>query len=124
MAVTQHRQSLGRRGEDYAARYLISLGWEIIDRNWRCREGELDIVAMDEAGAAVFIEVKTRAGLGFGSPLESITWKKTRTLTTLAHRWLKSQDRRFRRIRVDAIGILMAPGREIELKHVKGIGTW
>lgn len=124
MAVTQNRQKLGQRGEDHAANYLSSLGWEIIERNWRCREGELDIVAFDGEQTLVFVEVKTRTGLGFGTPLESITYKKTRTLMALAYRWLKSHDRRARNIRVDAIGILMIPGAEVELKHVQGIGTW
>lgn len=124
MAVKENRQTLGRRGEDHAAKYLISLGWKIVERNWRCREGELDIVAFDGDRTIVFVEVKTRAGLGFGSPLESITYKKVRTLMALAYRWLKSHDLRARSIRVDAIGILMRPGREPELNHVRGIGTW
>src|SRR3954464_14821429 len=74
---------LGRRGEDLAARYLTDLGYRILARNWRCRSGEIDLVAADlEPGrrTIVFCEVKTRSGLGFGDPLEAITWAKGRRL--------------------------------------------
>lgn len=122
--MTGKKQELGRRGEDYAASYLESLGWKVLERNWRCREGELDIIAYDDARTLVFVEVRTRTGLGYGTPLESITWRKVRTLLALAYSWLRSHEVRASRVRLDAIGILMIPGAEVELKHVKGIGAW
>ncbi len=59
--------NLGRRGEDAAVDYLVGLGWTIIDRNWRCREGELDIVAHD-GRRHIVCEVKTRRSARFGDP--------------------------------------------------------
>lgn len=115
---------LGRRGEDHAVEYITGLGWEVLDRNWRCRRGELDIVARDTEGRVVFVEVKTRAGLGFGSPLESITHKKARTLMGLGYQWLQGHPRYEPNIRFDAIGILMVPNRPVEFNHVRGIQTW
>lgn len=122
--MTRTRQSVGRFGEDQAVRHITGLGWQVLDRNWRCREGELDIVAVDDEGCVVFIEVKTRRGTGYGTPLESVTWKKSRTLMAIAHRWLSDQERWFPSFRIDAIGILMRPGRPVELTHVRGIGAW
>ena len=65
------KDTLGRRGEEIAADYLRGAGLVIVERNWRCTLGEIDIVALDAADT-VFVEVKTRAGLGYGHPLESI----------------------------------------------------
>lgn len=115
---------LGRRGEQYAVAYVEGLGWEVLDRNWRSRRGELDIVARDSDGSVVFVEVKTRAGVAFGSPLESITHKKTRTLMGLGYEWLQGHPRYEPNIRFDAIGILMVPNRPVQLDHVRGIQTW
>ena len=81
------RQTLGARGEDLAVAELERQGMTILARNWRCRLGEIDIVAAEVVGGrttVVFCEVKCRSGLGFGDPLEAITWKKLRTLRSLA----------------------------------------
>ena len=121
MTRTLQAHSLGRRGENYAVKYLDSLGWTVVDRNWRCKLGELDIICVDDAATLVFVEVKTRAGLGFGSPLESITRNKLLTLRSLAGEWLQEHDVQARRIRIDAIGILKLPGLAPELEHVRGI---
>lgn len=124
MTRTLQARTLGRRGEDYAVKYLDSLGWSVVDRNWRCKQGELDIVAVDADQTVVFVEVKTRAGTGYGSPLESITWKKAHTLRGLAIAWLKEHDLRAPRIRIDAIGIVKRPGCAPQLKHVRSIEPW
>jgi len=78
---------LGRYGEDLAAQHLTAAGLEVLDRNWRCREGELDIVARDGA-ELVFVEVKTRSGVGFGEPSEAVGPVKARRIRQLACRWL------------------------------------
>ena len=79
------RMAFGRRGEDRAAEYIENLGWQVLARNWRCREGEADIVAYDpSADALVVVEVKSRSSTEFGSPLEAITYAKVRTLRHLA----------------------------------------
>ena len=82
-----HRQSLGRRGEDLACAELEKRGYVILERRFRTRCGELDIVARD-AGVLVFVEVKARSGSNFGTPLESVTWKKRQRLSQMAVAYL------------------------------------
>ena len=75
------RQALGARGEDLAVAELRRQGMEVLARNWRCRLGEIDVIASEVVGGrrtVVFCEVKCRSGLGFGDPLEAITWAKLR----------------------------------------------
>jgi putative endonuclease len=97
---------LGKRGEDLAAVYLTDHGLRVLDRNWRCREGELDIVARD-GEALVFCEVKTRRGVGYGHPAESVTATKQRRLRLLAQRWLAAHDEHAPDLRFDVVGILV-----------------
>lgn len=115
------KNSLGAYGEELAARHLQRSGFEILDRNWRCREGELDIVAR-EAVVLVVCEVKTRSALGFGSPLEAVTAAKARRLRRLATRWLGEHQGHFTTVRFDVVGVLRAPGQEPRLEHVRGVG--
>src|SRR5690606_2608835 len=81
--VMAAKDDTGRAGEERAARHLVARGYEILDRNWRCPQGELDIVA-ERGGMLCFIEVKTRRGLGFGHPFEAIDERKRRRLWRLA----------------------------------------
>jgi len=97
---------LGNRGERIAAAYLTDSGLRVLDRNWRCREGELDIVARD-GDALVFCEVKTRRGIGFGHPVESVTPQKQRRLRLLAQRWLAAHDEHAPDLRFDVVGVLV-----------------
>ncbi|WP_203566736.1 YraN family protein [Aestuariimicrobium ganziense] len=113
-------RALGRWGEDAAAGHCERLGWTVLERNWRCRAGEIDLVAREPDGTVVFVEVKCRSGRGFGDPLESITIAKLTKLRELAARWLKEHQPGAPRIRLDAIGVLRGPGG-VELTHVKGI---
>jgi putative endonuclease len=117
---------LGRRGEDLAAEYLVGLGYRIVDRNWRCRSGEIDLIAgeqRDGRSTLVFCEVKTRAGLGFGDPLESITYQKGRRLRRLAGQWLVEAGVHADDVRIDAIGVVVRPGEEPSIRHVRGIDS-
>ena len=82
-----HRQSLGRRGEDLACAELEKRGYVIVERRFRTRCGEIDIVARD-AGVLVFVEVRARSGSRFGTPLESVTWKKRQRLSRMAAAYL------------------------------------
>jgi putative endonuclease len=82
-----HRQSFGRRGEDLACAELEKRGYVIVDRRFRTRCGELDIVARDGA-VLVFVEVKARSGGNFGTPFESVTWKKRQRLSQMAISYL------------------------------------
>jgi putative endonuclease len=86
-----HRQRLGRLGEDLAVRQLGAQGYDILARNWRCREGELDIVAQDGEWL-VFVEVRTRRGTAAGSPEESITAAKQERLLTLGEIYVDAHD--------------------------------
>jgi len=98
---------------------------QVLERNWRCRLGEIDIVAA-EAGAngliLVFCEVKCRSGLGFGHPLEAITFSKMQTLRQLAALWMREHRMKASSIRLDAIGVVLAPGQAPSLTHVKAVG--
>jgi putative endonuclease len=124
-AVVARRSRLGAWGEDFAAEHLRGLGWAVLERNWRCDEGELDIVALEPApgaGRVVAVEVKTRAGTGFGQPLEAITRAKLGRLRHLAGRWCREHPGVGRGLRLDAIGVLKRPGLAPVLRHVRGVG--
>src|SRR3569833_1438948 len=103
---------LGRLGEDAAVRHLTGLGWTIIERNWRCPEGELDIVAHD-GSELVVCEVKTRSRAAHGTPVEAVTPAKAARLRRLSGRWLASRGIGGAAVvRVDVIGLVRAgPGR-------------
>ena len=86
-SVSRARVKLGRRGEELAAAELSRRGYEIVDRNWRCREGEVDIVAF-RAGSYVFFEVRTRRGRRFGAPEESLSPDKEQRMVDVALAYL------------------------------------
>ncbi|NNH72721.1 YraN family protein [Nocardia uniformis] len=115
-----HNLALGARGEDLAAEHLRSTGMEIVDRNWRCRYGELDLIAR-APGVTAFVEVKTRSGVGFGLPAEAVTFHKQQRIRRLALLWLAEQDCPWQRIRFDVVSVLIPPGRDPEIKHLPGV---
>lgn len=82
------KDAVGRFGEDLAAQRLSAGGMVILDRNWRCREGEIDIVGRD-GDCVVFVEVKTRSTSSFGDPAEAVTVRKAARMRRLAVRWLE-----------------------------------
>ena len=89
--MTDPRRIVGQAGEDAVARWYIAAGYTVLDRNWRVREGELDLVVRD-ASTIAFCEVKTRRGDGFGLPVEAVTARKQQRLRLLAGRWLAAYD--------------------------------
>jgi putative endonuclease len=109
---------LGFLGERIAATYLTDAGLQVLDRNWRCREGELDVVAR-EGDALVFCEVKTRRGTGYGHPVEAVTPVKQRRLRTLAQRWLAAHDEHAPELRFDVVGVLVRPSRPALVTHLR-----
>ena len=104
-----------------AAVWLQRCGWVILARNWRCREGEVDIVARDPDGVTVVCEVKCRRGDAFGDPLESITYEKVRRLRRLAAAWASAQERPVGRLRVDAVGVRTFADGTSAITHVRGL---
>jgi putative endonuclease len=87
-AIKRNNLATGAFGEEVTARYVTALGHEIMDRNWRVREGEIDIVSMSTDGTFHFIEVKTRSSLAFGHPFEAINKDKAHRMQRLALAWL------------------------------------
>lgn len=114
------KDTLGRRGESIAARHLESRGLSIIDRNWRCPQGEIDLVARD-GDEIVFVEVKTRAGLGYGHPLEAITALKLARLRRLAASWCEAHPGRHERIRIDAIAVIAPVSGSVHVEHLERV---
>ena len=110
---------LGVHGERIAAAYLVHAGLRVLDRNWRCREGELDLVAR-EGDALVFCEVKTRRGTGYGHPVDAVTPRKQARLRVLAQRWLAVHDEHASDLRFDVVGVLVRTGRPALVTHLRG----
>lgn len=114
------RRLLGEYGERLATRYLQDCGLSIVDRNWRCPRGEIDVVARD-GDCLVFCEVKTRRSVRFGDPVEAITPVKAARLRRLAVTWLRSHDTTAARIRIDVVGIVRPPSGPAVLRHLVGV---
>jgi putative endonuclease len=115
------RSALGRYGEAFAAEYLTGAGLTVLDRNWRCRDGEVDIVAV-EADVLVICEVKTRRGVEFGTPLDAVTPAKAARLRRLASRWLAEQTapaRHFSEVRFDVVSVLRPRTGPTVLTHLR-----
>lgn len=116
------RRELGRRGEEEAARYLQLQGLTVIERNWRCREGEIDIVALDDVGdCLIVVEVKTRTSEFFGRAVEAVTPVKARRLRVLAAKWLTQHPIATSRVRIDVIGVLAPAGSAMSIEHLTDV---
>lgn len=113
------KDRLGRDGEDAAADHLRRLGLAIVERNWRCRHGEIDIVARD-GRTTVFVEVKTRSTVTYGHPFEAITREKMRRLRRLAGLWMVEHDVRGP-LRIDAVAVHARRGEPMRLEHLQGV---
>ena len=103
--MTDARRALGARGEDAAAAWYTAAGYEIVARNWRCRDGELDLVVR-RGRTLVFCEVKTRSSDRFGFPAEAVTRAKRTRIRHLAARWLDEASVHPREIRFDVVAVL------------------
>ena len=116
------RIEIGALGEQLAVEYLQGLGLRIVARNWRCRYGELDVIAAEGANTLVFVEVKTRTGDCFGGVAEAVTPQKVRRIRRLAGLWLAGQESGWSQIRIDVIGVRLGRCRTPEVTHVRGVG--
>jgi putative endonuclease len=119
VVVAVVRAVLGRWGEDLAVQHLEQAGYEVLARNWRCREGEIDIVA--RAGSVLcFVEVKTRSGLAFGEPAEAVGRQKSQRLRLLAGRWLSAHRcPGWSDLRFDVVSVLRTPQGPL-VTHLEG----
>jgi putative endonuclease len=118
--LVARKDDLGRLGEDCAAAFLTDAGYRLLERNWRCAQGEIDLVA-ERGGEVVFVEVKTRSGVGFGHPFEAITVAKLARLRRLAAAWCQQAPVRPGRIRIDAISVLARTGAPPVIEHLEGV---
>ena len=107
-----YKQALGRWGEERVVRWYRRHGFEVLDRNWRCRQGELDVIVRRGPVVAV-CEVKTRSSNAYGTPAEAVNWQKQRRIRWLAAQWLSEQERRgVVQLRFDVAEVM---GREIRV---------
>jgi putative endonuclease len=113
------KDELGREGEDRAARYLRDRGYEVLDKNWRCPAGEIDLVVRS-TDTVVVVEVKTRRGEAFGHPFEAVDARKRARLWRLAVAWVAAHPDAIqgRRLRIDAVAITGRDPRTARLEHI------
>ena len=103
-AANRHGGLLGKRGEDLAAKYLTGAGLVVLSRNWRCRDGELDLVVTD-GKRLIVCEVKTRSGTRYGEPAEAVTGRKARRIRRVARAWLAAHHVRWCEVRFDVSSV-------------------
>jgi putative endonuclease len=111
--------ALGAYGERVAAAHLVDAGMAIVERNWRCDIGEIDIVARD-GDTLVVCEVKTRRGKEFGSPLEKVTPDKAQRLRRLAARWIAQTGIHPLDVRIDIVAVVRSARGAAQVEHVRG----
>lgn len=109
--MPDRRQALGAAGEDLVADWYRRNGFDVVDRNWRCQSGELDLVAAS-GRTLVFCEVKTRRSTRFGAPVEAVTHDKQRRVRRLAAMWLDAHTTRGADVRFDVASVLWPIGAE------------
>jgi putative endonuclease len=114
-------RSVGEYGERLAARRLVEDGMVLVDRNWRCDAGEIDLVLRD-GDVLVFCEVKTRSSIAFGHPVEAVAHGKAERLRLLAGRWMYEHDVSAPGVRIDLVGVLARERGSAEVTHVRGVG--
>ena len=113
-------QSTGALGEDVAANFLIARGYRILERNFRCKGGEVDIIARAPADKGlVFIEVKARRGLSYGVPQLAVTHFKQRQISKAALTWLSIKGLHDTNARFDVIAILLHTGSPHAIEHIQ-----
>jgi len=117
--MTNQRQTLGKLGEDVAARRLAAQGYVVLERNWRCATGELDLV-LERGEALIFVEVRTRRGDRFGTPEESITARKRARLISAALTYLSERAAADRAWRIDVVAIeIGSRGEVVRFNHLE-----
>ena len=121
--TTWSRAEIGALGEQLAVEHLTALGLEVLDRNWRCRYGELDVIAADRSTrTAVFVEVKTRTTDRFGGVQQAVTPDKVRRIRRLAGLWLAAHGGSWAAVRIDVVGVRIGRQRTPEITHLQAVG--
>ncbi|MGH7827021.1 MAG: YraN family protein [Candidatus Binatia bacterium] len=108
---------LGKEGERLTERFLKKKGYKVVERNYRCPAGEIDLIALD-GRVIVFVEVKTRSGHAFGTPSEAVAWWKQKKMIKTAMFFLHEKRLHNRAARFDVVGISW-PGREPVFEHIE-----
>jgi len=116
-----NNQSLGVFGEEKVSEYLRAHNYEIIERNWRIKEGEIDIVALSDKGIFSFIEVKTRSSVAFGHPFEAINNDKAHRMQRLALAWLVTHKRFGSDYAIDVAAVLIATDGTFTIEYRAGV---
>ena len=117
MAVNNGKILLGKEGERVAERYLQKKGYKLVERNYRCLGGELDLIVLDRR-VIVFVEVKTRTGSGFGTPFEAVESRKQQRMIRAAQFFLAEKGLQQRDARFDVVGVSW-PGRDPVVEHIE-----
>ncbi len=114
------KDAVGAYGERVAERYLVESGLVVLERNWRCPLGEIDIVARD-GDCLVVCEVKTRSSVAFGHPLEAVSAGKAARLRRLALAWVEARGVRPQEIRIDLVAVLRSGQGAAEVSHLRAV---
>lgn len=113
-------RAVGDHGEELACEHVVQQGWQVVERNWRCAAGEVDIIAWD-GDCLVFCEVKTRRSTRYGPPVEAVTPAKAARLRRLAWSWLRAHDVHPRHVRIDVIAVALARSGPPALTHLQAV---
>jgi putative endonuclease len=119
LPMTRATDAVGAYGERVACAHLVEQGMVVLDRNWRCRSGEIDLILRDGSDL-VFCEVKTRRGDRFGTPAEAVDATKARRLRRLAAQWLAQAGLRPHTVRFDVVSVLPQPAGAARVEHLRG----
>ena len=117
MILNRAKIMLGREGERIAERFLKKKGYKLVERNYRCAAGELDLIVLDRR-VIVFVEVKTRTGSGYGTPLDAVEFRKQQKMIHAAQFFLNAKKLGQREARFDVVGISW-PGGEPAIEHIE-----
>lgn len=115
--MLNRRQLLGKHGENDAAKFLVAKGYKIIERNFRCRYGEIDIIACEKS-IVVFVEVKTRSNRNYGSAASAVTLKKQRQISRVAQHYLITKNMTNSEARFDVVEVMKIKHEDPELNHL------
>lgn len=119
--MKRSHQEIGKLGEDFVVDYLAKCGHSVLDRNWRIREGEIDIVTIDADGDLHFVEVKTRTSVAYGHPFEAINPIKAHRLQKLALAWLATHSCLGRDFSIDVAAVLVLSNGDLSLEIREGV---